>query len=73
MPKWGPSKAVDSDAKIEEAKAIRRKQDEPDGTVSAAVKYLKMSFLPLEERSKAESDYENEQKQKKRRQEQNDY
>lgn len=73
MPNWGPSKAVDSQTEAEKAKAERRKADEPDGTVSTAVKYLKMSFLPNEERSKAESDYERDQKAKKRRQEKDDY
>jgi hypothetical protein len=66
MPNWGQPKGMNTKTKDEGAKK-RRKEDEPDGMVGSAVKYLKMSVLPTNERIKAEDAYEREQEEKKRK------
>lgn len=67
MDRWGNSKGMNTQTKAEEPKK-RRKEDEPDGPVSAALQYLKNGFLPTTERIKADENYEREQKRKKEQQ-----
>lgn len=70
MDPWAKSKGMNTQAKAEEPKK-RRKEDEPDGPASAAVQYLKNSFLPVSERIQADEKYTREQKRKKEEAEKN--
>lgn len=68
MPQYGQPKGMNTQSKGDNETPKRRKEDEPDGSISAAVKYLKMGFLPYPERAKAEEAYERDQEEKKRKQ-----
>lgn len=67
MPNWGQAKGMNAQTKDDKPKQ-RRKEDEPDGPVSAAVQYLKNGFLPTAERIKADEEYERDQERKRRKQ-----
>lgn len=67
MADWGQTKGMNTQTKAEEPKK-RRKEEEPDGPVSAALQYLKNGFLPTTERLKADDAYERDQKRKKENQ-----